>query len=610
MDKQILGVSCGIFFLLTGNALAHANSAVEGIAVEPEGARPRVTFTPLSEQLLVIPTAQHLRRGEVSFNLTTRLFFLPDLVEIGTLDDDDTAVNFNTGFSWGISDDLQLTLQFQHVDSSNPAKQGDFASERTEDNEAAIEIKQRLWSNTDGTSLLSGVVSASWGTRGFQFTRGDRIIEINNRNVFVSLAVPFTTTVGDRWQFNIAPTLAFFNDENAEFFQRLPNDDDSSFGTMLGLGAGLSYQVNSRLYIWGDAMFPLTGNNSISRESGEPDEVIVYNAGLRYLVNPQLAFDVFATNTFASYAPLSLTGDRDLVGIGTNLVFMPDLFAANRKYGDRFSGDLSREERRLTTDGLAFFDGGTVANGQFLFNLQAGSQGILTALRYGFVEDFEAGIYLDYVFGEVDESEQGIAGKIRMLNQAENAPVTLSLAATAGITNEPFVNFRANDSEEFDRRDLDKSVPFFTPGGDDNFEGELIIVTISLPIHYQISRNNAVWLTPILGYVQREGVDLAGFNLGGAYGVSKEFSLIGEVGANFAGEGNAFIDGRLEDKIPWTVAVRWTPLSLLNREASVTNSDPYIELYLTNRVGSSTWHQLRVREDNELAVGVGLQVPF
>ena len=76
------------------------------------------------------------------------------------------------------------------------------------------------------------------------------------------------------------------------------------------------------------------------------------------------------------------------------------------------------------------------------------------------------------------------------------------------------------------------------------------------------------------------------------------------------GRGNSFIDGQLENRIPWTAAVRWKPLSLLNKQASEHNSDPYLELYLTNRVGFSTWHQLRVRENNDLGVGVGLFLPF
>ena len=599
MNKPWIGLASSvILWLLKINsvtALPLENSS------QPE--RIKIGLTPLAEELFSQPTAKQLGNGQVTINLDTRTFFFPDLVE-GGVDDNDTAVNFNTGFSWGISDRLQLVLQFQHVDSSSPVKQGEFISERTEDNEAALELKQRIWSNEAETLALGGVVSASWGTRGFMFTRDGEVSEVNNRDIFTSLALPFTANVGDRWQFNIIPTVAFFKDESAVFFRRLPGSDDS-FGTVFGLGGGVSYKINSKLFILGDVFLPLTGNNSINRGSGKPDKAIAYNVGFRYLTNPRLAVELYATNTFASYAPLSLTADRDFLGLGASLVFMPDLVTANRQYGDS-----NRDTKLITRDGLAYFDGGTIPSGKLAFQLQGGNQGVLTALRYGVLKDFEAGIFLDYIAGEIDESEQGISAKVRFLNQAENAPFTLSLAATASLTNEPFINFVNNDADTFDNRDLDKSVPFFTPGGDDGRNGKLILATFSLPVHYEINSNAAVWFTPILGYVQRRGVELGGFNLGGAIAISEEVSLLTEVGANFFGEGNSFIDGQLEDRIPWTVGVRWTPSSLFNLEASKDNNNPYLELYLTNRVGSSTWHQLRVREDNNLGVGVGLFAPF
>ena len=568
----------------------------------------RVTVTPLAQQLFAQPTAKHLGQGEVILNFNSRLYFLPDLIP-GGVDDDDTAVNFNTGFSWGITDKLQLTLQFQHVDSSSPAKQGIATSERTEDNEAAIEIKQQLWQNDAQTQALSGVFSASWGTRGFKFSGGIATTEINNRDIFVSLALPFTTTVDDRWQFNIVPTLAFFKEKSAVFFHRLPNDD-SSFGTTFGLGGGVSYQVNSRLLLWGDTFIPFTGNNSISRDSGKPDKAIIYNAGLRYLINPRLGLDIYATNTFASFAPLSLTGDRDLVGFGTQLVFMPDFIGANRNYSDRFDQDERSDNTPLTTDGLAFFDGGVVSSGKFLFDLHGGSQGVQTSLSYGFLRDLEVGIYLDYISGEVDESEQGISSKIRLLNQAENAPFTLSLAATVSLTNEVFSNFTENNRQEFNQRGLSKGIPIFIPGGDDGEKGKEFIATVSFPAQHQINRQTAVWLTPTLGYAQRAGLEIVGFNVGGSVGISQEFSLIGEIGANFIDEGNAFIGNSRQNEIPFTFGLRWTPLSLLKRQPSPTNSDPRLELYITNRVGFSTWHQLRVRDQNRTAVGIGLHLPF
>ncbi len=603
MNKFLAGLVGTIILFIFNTTTVKAQSAESSPQKEKSS---RIVFTPLSQQFPTQATAKHLERGEVTINLDTRTFFFPDLVR-GAVDNEDSAVNFNTGFSWGITDELQLTLQFQHVDSSSPVKQGDFISERTEDNEAAIELKYNFWNNRLDKSL-SSVFSASWGTRGFMFTRDGEETEINNRDIFVSLAVPFTTDVGDRWQFNVSPTMAFFKDESAVFYRRLPEDDDSSFGTVFGLGGGVTFKINSRLFAFSDVFLPLTGNNSINRDSGEPDKAIAYNAGLRFLTNPRLALDLYATNTFASYAPLSLTADRDFMGLGANVVFMPDAVVANRKYRQDLNNQA--DTNFFTTDGLAFFDGGTVPSGEFLFHLQNSSQGVLTALRYGILKDFEGGIFLDSVTGEVDESEQGISGKVRLLNQAETSPFTLSAAATASLTNEPFINFIRNNADTFEAEDLDKTIPIFTPGGDDGDRGKLLILTLSLPMQYEINSDTAVWFTPILGYAQRQGLEIGGFNLGGSLNLSQEVSTIIEIGANLKGEGNSLVDGQRANKIPWTVGVEWLPLSLFGKQASNNNSDPNLKLYFTNRVGSSTWHQLRVRENSNAAVGVDLAIPF
>jgi hypothetical protein len=612
MNKLLMGLLSSIMLLLWGENPSLASPGAQITASELKKAE--ISLTPLAKLLFSQPTAQQLNRGAVIFNLDTRSFFFPNLVR-GAVDNSDSAVNFNTGFTWGISDELQLTLQFQHVDSSSPVKQGDFVSEHTEDNEAALELKRRIWQNPSGDRSLSGVVAASWGTRGFMFTQDGTVTEINNRDVFVSLAAPFTADLSDRWQFSLIPTVAFFKDESAVFFHRLPNDQASDFGTLLGLGAGVTYRLNDQLSLVSDVFLPLTGNNSIDRDSGAPDQAIAYNAGLRYLKNPQLALDLYATNTFASFAPLSLTADRDFLGLGANIRFMPDAFPGNRQAGDQDnSTNQPHKPESLTTDGAAFFDGGTIPSGKLTINLQQGSQGILAAIRYGFLKDFEGGIFLDSVSGEVDESEQGIGAKIRFFNQQENAPITLSAVGTASLTNEPFLNFVNNDADTFARRDLAKTVPIFTPGGDDGSRGKLLILTASLPIHYQINSQAAVWFTPILGYAQRQGLEIGGFNLGGAIAVTQEVSLTAEFGANLVGAGNSFDNGRLTNKIPGTIGVRWQPLSLLaektTKKNTKDNSNPYLEIYLTNRVGSSPWHQLRVREGNSLGVGVGLFLPL
>ena len=189
MKKPLIGLASSVMLWLL------KTSSVTASPIEND-TQSEINFglTPLAEELFSQPTAKQLGNGQVVINLDTRSFFFPNLVE-GGVDDDDTAVNFSTGFAWGISDSLQLVLQFQHVDSSSPVKQGEFISERTEDNEAALELKQRIWSNEAQTLALSGVVSASWGTRGFMFTRDGEAIEVNNRDIFTFLAVPFTADV-------------------------------------------------------------------------------------------------------------------------------------------------------------------------------------------------------------------------------------------------------------------------------------------------------------------------------------------------------------------------------------------------------------------------------
>jgi hypothetical protein len=235
--------------------------------------------------------------------------------------------------------------------------------------------------------------------------------------------------------------------------------------------------------------------------------------------------------------------------------------------------------------------------------------GISTALRYGFLKDFEGGIYLDYTFGDVDESEQGFSAKIRFLNQTEGAPLTASLAFTLSQTNKTFINFFSNDRDEFRERGLEKNVPLlFNQDSLDN--GQLNIVTVSLPLNYQFDNGIALWLTPTWGYVQRMGTEIAGVNAGGAFPISRDVSLIGEIGANFVGDGNAFIGDSRDNAIPWTFAVRWDPSSFLGFDPDKIRDRPFIDLFLTNRVGSSPWHQLRVRDQDRLAIGVGLSIPF
>lgn len=560
-------------------------------------------FSPLANQQFQQPTAIHLPKGVVALSLYNRLFFLP-----GTAAASGTAAYPNFGVTWGVTDRTELDLTLQVVDTGTPERLGPFGVVRRVNNrDLTLSVKQRLWDNADDTLAFSGSFSLAvpLTKRTFEFTPGG--IEQEDTSLIPALQFPLTATVSDRWQFTLSPTIAFFPDSNAVFIPRPPLANPGSFGTTFGLSGAISYQVHPRITLWGDAFVPFTGNNSFNRDTGLPAKSIAYNAGLRYFLNPSLGLDIFASNTFGSKGPLALTADRDLTALGLRVISLPSLFASNRRIADSFNRDQAGQDSPNTIDGLAFFDGGTVPSQRFLFHLQGGGQGIQTALRYGVTKDFEISTYLDYIFGDVDESEQGFGVKLRLLNQDEAAPLTASAAVTVGLTNNIFDNFDNNNRNGLFRQGAPKDFPLIFRT--DSPEGRRFVVTLSLPVHYKVNDQLAFWFTPIAGFVQRDGLELGGFNVGGSVEVIRDFSLVGELGANFLGEGNAFIGNTLADRIPWSVAVRWNPRSIIGGDESSPNQ-PNVEFFVTNRVGSSTWHQLRVRDQNEITVGAGISIPF
>lgn len=589
----------------TDSGEIESDDAIESeTASEPEG-----LLTPLLNQQFQQPTAQTLPQGTVTFKAATRLYSLSD----DAAGDNDTPFYPHLGFSVGITDDLELTAAYQQVDSNSPGRQGPFIVTRggadPGNDELTLQLKQKIWKNADRSLELSGVAAVSFAPTARQNTFVNGVtVRQENSAVVPGLQLPFTATVGERTKLTLSPTIAFFPSSSALFLSTPPIANPGSFGTTFGLTGAASFNVFERLTLWADAFVPFTGNNSISPTSGRPNKEIAFNAGLRYLVNPRLALDVFATNTQGSVGPLALTTQPDSIGVGANLVFMPDFIPGNRKIADNHNGELGQPNSPRTIDGLGFFDGGTVPKGKFAFHLQGGSQGILTALRFGFLKDFEGGIYLDSISGQIDESEQGISGKVRLLNQDRGAPFTLSLAGTLSQTNDVFANFVNNDRTAFNALGIDEGFPFI---GNRDRENRLFIVTLSLPAHYRISDRANVWFTPTIGVVQRNGVEAAGFNVGGEFQVIPAFSVLAEVGADFVGRGNAFSGNRLVDRIPWNLAVRVDPLRLFGAGGDTPRANrPNLELFVTNRVGSSPWHQLRVRDQSDIAVGAGILIPF
>ena len=582
----------------------NSTKVMPAIAAPPKLAQASNKKTPRSPLYRhpALTTAEQLNQGEILVNTRYRQSF-----PAGNASDTGLTGQPTIGLTWGVTDNLELTVDAQTVDNSGPGRQGSFEVKRinaddTSPNffqEITFQGKHRIWENSSGSQAVSGVIAVSTGLQGrpYRFTNaatGAIADQGRNSGLVTSLEVPYTVSLGDRTSLTLSPKIAFLPDSHALYFSTPPVADSGSFGTTFGVAGGLTYRVLPRLLLWGDAFVPFTGNNSINRETGLPARTVAFNAGLRYLVNPRLATDLFVSNTLGNTGAMSVVGDRAYTSLGLGVTFLPGVTGANRSYAQ--SG-TTQEPQPSSEAGFAFLDGGTVGSNRAVLNLAGGSQGILTSLRYGLLDDLEFGIFLDYISGIIDESEFGFSGKIRFQNQADGDPFTLSGVATLARSNNVLINLINNNRNEFEQRNLDKGGFAFSNEG----EGELFIITLSAPFHYQFTSGSAVWFTPTLGYIQRNGLQLAGFNLGGSLALNRDLDAIAEAGINFTSDGNAFTGDTLENAIPWTVGLRWEPL--------LGENTPQLEAYLTNRVGSSPFETLRVRADNDLAIGVGSLLP-
>lgn len=565
--------------------------------------------SPLQNRQPVLSTADQLRQGEVVTNLRYRQSF-PG----GKASDIGLTGQPTFGASWGVTDNLELTLDAQTVDNGGPGNQGQFRALRINpDNtgpnffqEFTLQAKQRIWQNQAGTYALSGVVAASVGNAGrpYRFDSKGIVASGKNSQIVPSLELPLTIKTDDRLQFTISPKVAFLPEDNALYFNRPPITNPGSFGTTIGVAGGVNYKLNPRLSVWGDAFVPFTGNNTINRDSGLPAKTVAFNAGVRYIVNPRLATDLFVSNTLGNTGALSVIADKNNTSVGLGLTFLPGITSANRQYPQHFGA--TQQPPPSTPAGFGFFDGGTIANKQMALSVQGGGQGLLTAVRYGLLDDLEIGAFLDNIPGKVDESQLGLSGKLRLLHQADGDPFTLSTAVTVARSNNVLVNLINNDRNQFDKLGL-------TKGGfaiSNEKAGELFIITLSTPMHYQFKGGSAVWLTPTVGFVQRNGLQVAGFNAGGSVPLVKNLDAIAEAGIDLSGKGNAFIGNNRQTVIPWAAGLRWRPASLLGISETSSLSSMQLEAYVTNRLGATPFDSLRVRADNDIAVGVGVMLPI
>lgn len=382
-------------------------------------------LTPLEKppiRLFNLETANQLSAGAVSTSVNVH-FFPTDQVGQGS-----GLQVYNASIDWGVNNRLQVGLAGAFFDD----KLGRLVNgERPFLQFGAIAPNVKYQILKDDKFSLSALGSLDvfrLSTNPALFNATNRIVVDNY--VAGSLQVPLTYSLNPELQLHLTPAVAFFPDtlQGAPFY-----------GTFFNLGGGVSWQPLKRVNLFADANFPIgPGGNAVNSQNGAIVKRVVWSAGLRYLVNPAVGLDLYATNAFGATPAtrlLSFIPDSDQTAIGFNLNYIPDL---GQGYSSSFSTKprvrLSERDTQLLLDGLTLTTADTLL--PEMIRLRGGlGAGTSFNVAYGLTNDLQ----LEFIVEEFERAagstlnsfglgtKFGAAAKIRLLDQVQGDPFSASI---------------------------------------------------------------------------------------------------------------------------------------------------------------------------------------
>lgn len=500
-------------------------------------------------RLFNLETANQLETGTLSIGLNVRGFGT-DRFGSGT-----GLQVYGFNLDGGVSDQLQLGLAFSLFSSDVLGRQINGRTVYLDYTTIAPNFKYQLakdnnWSLGVGGSLEISRITASPGL----FSTG------SSTTVAGTLQLPVSYALSPQAQLHFTPGVAFFPEQvgGAPFY-----------GTFVNLGTGLSWQLSQQLGLFADLNYPLgPGGNAIRGSNGSVFKQLVWSAGLRYLINPAVGLDLYATNAFGltpATRLLSFIPDGDQTAIAANLTFTPDLgqnYAADYRAEPRVR--LTNQDRQLLLDGITLSTPDTLL--PRMLRLQAGiGNGSGINIATGLTND----VQLELMFNQFNQGadltsrdygtslQQGGGFKFRFLDQIQGDPFSLGLRAA--IANDPISRVG-------------------------NY-------TIELASQYRPIPQLALLLNPKAGFVSSRSV--VGVGLGINYELLSGVQLMGEYTPIVdAGTNNA--------PGVWSVGARYfDPQTNLG-----------IDLYGSNAIGQSMLGGLVAKANGETSVGVKLHWLF
>lgn len=507
-------------------------SGLQAQGIENTSAQDPLRLSPLEQEpirLFNLDTANQLPAGALQFGIDFRRFPSEDLPNAGT-----GLQIYSGSVDWGVTDKLQLGLSASLFDDELPRLLVGAEAPLLQTISVAPTFKyqllnqDRLSVGVSGSAELLRIVSDPG-------IFNPTLINASGNYIVGTVAVPVSYRLAPELQAHFTPGLAIFpgDVQGADFY-----------GTFFNLGAGVSWQPLQRVGLFADVNLPVGPGGNAVRLDGSVFRKPVFSGGVRFLVNPAVGLDLYATNAFGltpATRLLSFIPEGDQVAFGARLNFTPDLgqgYAASFRQGPRVR--LSERDRQLLLDGFTLTSADTLLPQMLRLRVGIGA-GTNFNLAYGLTHDAQ----IEIIGADFDEGEAfnsinygsgfkfGPAAKLRLLDQVQGDPVSLALKAGAVV--------------------------------DLSTQGQLGIPFVTVPIQYRPTPEIALSVNPQVAFIRSEA--LVGVGLGINYALLKDVQLIGEFTPVVTGEPSV-----------WSAGVRY-----LNPDLNLG-----VDLYGSNAISQNT----------------------
>ena len=269
---------------------------------------------------------------------------------------------YNGGGSYAFTDRFTMGIDVQNfVDPIGGPVAGFPTIPQIETTEVALWGKYQLFNNGRLSVATLGSVENFAALRS-DFWGG---FDTNQDGVFVgAIKAPITYSVSPKLQLHLTPGVTLAPDDIA---------GDEFYGTIVSLGAGVSYRASNRVLMFGTIETAVSGDNTINSD-GNFESVPVWTVGGRYNVTPRLGLEGYLTNGWGNTPATSVMTfwpDGDDVLAGARLIYTP---GANRPVSYRsLSLPPTTRQVNLQQDGFTLGSADTLEPGMLRTDVWGGN---------------------------------------------------------------------------------------------------------------------------------------------------------------------------------------------------------------------------------------------